>query len=66
MSKLGDLIGYVGEPCPNCGRVRVRHWGCCGKHICEKCNWCIEDNAYYFEEDEEECDMGFEILKRKD
>ena len=53
MSKLGELIGYTGEPCPNCGRYRVESWGC-GKRICEKCHWCIEDQDYYYEELEED------------
>lgn len=29
--------------CPNCGRHRVMV-GADGKHRCEKCAWCIEDN----------------------
>ena len=48
MSRLGALIGYTGEECPNCGRARVEAWTC-GKRICEKCHWCIEDNEYYYE-----------------
>ena len=31
MSKLWNLLGYTGEPCPNCGRFRVEKWSC------EKC-----------------------------
>lgn len=31
--------------CPNCGRHRVMR-GDDGKHRCEKCAWCIEDNSY--------------------
>ena len=46
-SKLGNLIGYTGEKCPNCGRVRVEKWSC-GYRICEKCNWCIEREDYIF------------------
>ena len=55
MSRLGELIDYTGEECPNCGRVRVEAWTC-GKRICEKCHWCIEDNEYYYEgwDDEDE------------
>ena len=54
MQDLGKDLGYVGYCCPNCGRVRVIAYSG-GRHICEKCNWCIEDNAYfnwdkYFEE----------------
>lgn len=63
MSNLGELIGYTDEHCPNCGRLRVEAWTC-GKHICEKCHWCIEDGAYCRENDvdyygdEEERDYG--------
>lgn len=44
-----QLIGYAGEPCENCGRVRVKKWELhkyIYKHICEKCRWCVEDQAY--------------------
>lgn len=55
MSKIGEWLGYTDYECPNCGRMRVESWSC-GKHICEKCHWCIEDQAYYYEDwdDEEE------------
>ena len=56
MSKLGNLLGYTGEQCPNCGRFRVEKWSC-GKRICEKCLWCIEDNCYILDEDDEEGDL---------
>lgn len=46
MQDLGEYLGYVGEPCPNCGRVRVIAYSG-GKHICEKCAWCVEDNEYF-------------------
>ena len=51
MSELGELLGYTDYECPNCGRMRVESWSC-GKHICEKCHWCLEDNEYYHEKDE--------------
>lgn len=41
--RSGDYA--AGRKCPKCGRVRV----CLclnGKHRCEKCNWCPEDNVY--------------------
>lgn len=44
-SGLGKCFGYSDKPCPNCGRMRLEYWSC-GKHICEKCHWCIEDNEY--------------------
>lgn len=49
LNELGELIGYTGEACPNCGRVRVESWTC-GKRICEKCHWCIEDNEYLYDD----------------
>ena len=52
MSKLGNLIDYTGDACPNCGRVRVEAWTC-GKRICEKCHWCIEDEAYLYDDDDD-------------
>lgn len=48
---LGECLEYTDEECPNCGRMRVERWSS-GKHICEKCYWCVEDEAYYREEDE--------------
>ena len=41
-AKMGD---YVDIDCPNCNRHRVM-LGDDGKHRCEKCYWCIEDNNY--------------------
>lgn len=38
-------IMYVSKECPKCGRVRVEHYTN-GKHVCEKCHWCIEENQY--------------------
>lgn len=52
MQDLGEWLGYDSESCPNCGRVRVERYSS-GKHICEKCNWCIEDEGYYIEEEPE-------------
>ena len=46
---MGTNEGYLGIECPKCGRVRVEHWGC-GKDICEKCHWCIQDNSYFANE----------------
>ena len=34
--------------CPNCNRNRIMT-GKDGKHRCEKCHWCIEDNDYDLE-----------------
>lgn len=45
-TSMGGNQGYISEPCPECGRYRVEHWGC-GKDICEKCHWCVQDNAYF-------------------
>lgn len=57
MSRLGENLGYTIDECPNCGRMRVERYSC-GKRICEKCYWCIEDKdyvRYYDSDDEEEC-----------
>ena len=43
-------IHYVDIDCPKCGRHRVEFWNS-GKHICEKCLWCIEDEEYHWELD---------------
>lgn len=43
-------LHYVDMDCPKCSRHRVELWNN-GKHICEKCLWCIEDNAYKWELD---------------
>lgn len=43
---MGNDEGYIEKECPNCGRLRVVHWSC-GKDICEKCSWCIQDKTYF-------------------
>lgn len=50
MGVLGDVMGYIAMSCPNCGRVHVKVWRC-GKHICEKCHWCIEDEDYILDDE---------------
>ena len=61
MQDLGECLGYVSEPCPNCGRVRVEKYSG-GKHICQKCSWCVEDEAYFdwddYEYVEDESSVG--------
>lgn len=32
-------------PCPNCGRYRLENYEN-GKQVCEKCNWCPQENDY--------------------
>jgi hypothetical protein len=61
MANLGNLLGYTGEHCPNCGRVRVEEWSC-GKRICEKCNWCIEDEDYIYDDYDCDYEEGDDIL----
>ena len=46
MENLGEFLGYIAKPCSRCGRMRVEEYSG-GKHICEKCNWCEEDKAYF-------------------
>ena len=61
----GECLGYIGEPCPNCGRLRVERWSC-GKDICEKCGWCIQDNDYFVEDEPQhymENDYGLRIAE---
>lgn len=43
--ELGKCEGYIDKECPNCGRMRVEHYSC-GKDICEKCGWSIQDKTY--------------------
>ena len=50
MSKLGEWLGYINDPCPKCGRMRVESWSS-GKLVCEKCHWSILDNEYHREDD---------------
>ena len=61
MLKVGEEVGYTGEECVNCGRVRVLHYSK-GLDICEKCRWCKQWNRYIYDEefydDEEEIDYG--------
>lgn len=42
---FGRSLKYTGDKCPNCGRVRVELYEN-GKRVCEKCQWCIEDEEY--------------------
>lgn len=39
------LIGYTGEECKNCGRVRVELFEN-GAKICEKCGWNEAEEEY--------------------
>ena len=48
MRSIGELVGYTGEPCPNCGRLRVEHYKS-GLEICEKCNWCEQTKSYWLD-----------------
>lgn len=45
MTKWGKCLGYTGTPCPNCGRYRLEKYEN-GKEICEKCEWCPQENKY--------------------
>ena len=49
MRSIGELVGYTGEPCPNCGRLRVERYES-GLEICEKCNWCEQTKSYWLDE----------------
>ena len=50
LEKIGDYDNPE-NGCPNCGRHRIMI-GDDEKHRCEKCYWCIEDNAYDLEFEE--------------
>lgn len=43
---IGKFVVYTGEPCPNCGRLRVERYES-GLEICEKCNWCEQTKSYW-------------------
>lgn len=45
MSKFGKRLGYTDTPCPNCGRYRLELYEN-NKRVCEKCEWCVEDEKY--------------------
>lgn len=53
----GNLIGYISNPCPNCGRIRVEKYEN-GELRCEKCEWDLTKNEYepfeWVEESEDE------------
>ena len=51
MRSIGKLVGYTGEPCPNCGRLRVERYES-GLEICEKCNWCEQTKSYWLDWEE--------------
>ena len=51
MRSIGKLIGYTGNPCPNCGRLRVERYES-GLEICEKCNWCEQTKSYWLDWEE--------------
>ena len=44
----GELIGYTGEHCANCNRVRVELWEN-GDKICEKCNMNQDTKEFEFD-----------------
>ena len=48
MRSIGKLVGYTGNKCPNCGRLRVERYES-GLEICEKCNWCEQTKSYWLE-----------------
>ena len=48
--RLGYPVKYVPYSCPKCGRQRVELWSS-GRHICQKCHWCVQEEVYYNELD---------------
>lgn len=51
MRSIGKLVGYTGNHCPNCGRLRVERYES-GLEICEKCNWCEQTKSYWLDWEE--------------
>ena len=51
MRSIGEFVGYTGETCPNCGRLRVERYES-GLEICEKCNWCEQTKSYWLDWEE--------------
>lgn len=51
MRPIGKLVGYTGNHCPNCGRLRVERYES-GLEICEKCNWCEQTKSYWLDWEE--------------
>ena len=51
MRSIGKLIGYTGNHCPSCGRLRVERYES-GLEICEKCNWCEQTKSYWLDWEE--------------
>ena len=49
--KPRELIGYTGESCPKCGRVRVEEYTD-GTKVCEKCQWNLTINDYDYDYEE--------------
>lgn len=45
MGEWGKCLGYTGNSCPKCGRVRLERYEN-RKEVCEKCEWCPQDNRY--------------------
>ena len=44
--EMGNLIGYTGENCVNCGRCRVEKWSS-GLKICDKCGTDQKTGEHY-------------------
>lgn len=44
-AQIGVPAGYTGYNCPKCGRLRLETYTC-GRRICEKCRWCVEEQRY--------------------
>jgi ribosomal protein L37AE/L43A len=48
--RIGATVWYIGDPCPKCGRFRVERYTC-GRSICEKCHYCVEEDRYVTDEE---------------
>lgn len=56
---------YTGDYCPNCTRCRLLTYTTNhgDKVVCEKCNWCVDDNDY-FDEDTSEVGNPYDWFSR--
>lgn len=71
MTSWGECLGYTGELCPQCGRCRVELYEN-NKRVCEKCDWCVEDESYvdwdavYAEDDYHYLDLNNKDINSKE
>ena len=65
MHKLGEYLGYTGNPCVNCGRYRVERFSN-GYERCEKCAWVPQIDNYISDDEFYADDLGEEWSNMED